>query len=298
MTTTPAEWATGRGLARRRRHEAIAKGFLFVASGTSLVILAVLLTRLAIDGVPALSAAFFTNPYSPLNIRTGTAGILDAIWASVVVLALTMLFAVPLGVGGAVYLNEYATKNRFTDLIETTIANLAGVPSVVYGLLGLAVFVRFLALGATMLTAALTMATLVLPIILVATQEALKAVPDTVRQASYGLGATKWQTVRHHILPTAMSGILTGNILAMSRAAGETAPLLVITLPVYTTLIGFAPTDPGTPLQLRIYYLAQDPRVAAHELAAGAIVVLVAVTLLLNLSAILLRNRYNKLVQW
>ena len=283
---------------RRRRKEQIAKGVLLVAASTSVVILAALIIRLILDGYAALDLDFFTGRYMPSKVKTGESGILDAILVSVVLLFFTMLFAIPLGLGAGIYLNEYAKDNWFRRSVESWIANLAAVPSVVYGLLGLAVFVRFLALGTTIIAAALTMALLILPILVVSTQEALKAVPNSVREASFGLGATRWQTVRSHVLPNALPGILTGNILAMSRAAGETAPLIVIGLPVFVTLLEFGPFGTGTPLQLRVFNLAQLPGPEALQMAAGAIIVLVAVTLLLNLAAILLRNRYLKRAQW
>lgn len=296
MTAGP--FAPDAALRRRQVKEKLAQALLFAASSLSVLILAVLLGRLLWDGLPAVDWGFLTDKYSPLALLTGTTGIGDAIVASAVILVFTMLFAVPLGVAGAIYLNEYATRGRLTRMIEATIANLAGVPSVVYGLLGLAIFVRFLQIGANMLAAALTLGVLILPIIIVSSQEALKAVPNQLREASFGLGATKWQTVRHHVLPYALPGILTGNILALSRAAGETAPLLVIGLPVYTTMVGVGPLDPGTPLQTRIFFLANDPRATAQELAAGAVVVLLAVTLLLNLAAIVLRHRLSDRIKW
>lgn len=283
---------------KRRRDERIAKGILLGAASVSVLILALLIIRLIVDGIGAFSPSFFLSVYTPSGVKSGAAGILDALIASVIILIITMLFAIPLGLGGAIYINEYAKDNWFRRSVENWIANLAAVPSVVYGLLGLAVFVRFMQMGANMLAAGLTLALLILPILIVSSQEALKSVPMSLREASYGMGATTWQTVRHHVLPSAMPGILTGNILAMSRAAGETAPVLIIGLPTYMTLLRFAPTDPGTPLQLRIYYLAQLPGAQATQMAAGAIIVLVVATLLLNLAAIILRSRLSKRTQW
>lgn len=297
--------AGGPELRRRQANERRAKALLFVASGLTVVILVFLVIRLTIDGLPALSLDFFTNPHRPTAISAddgvglyGPAGILDAVVATLVLLVLTMLISVPIGVGGAIYLNEYARQGRFKRMIESWIANLAAVPSVVYGLLGLAVFVRFFVLGPNLLAAALTMSLLVLPIIIVASQEALRSVPNALREASDGLGATRWQTVRHHVLPNAIPGILTGNILALSRAAGETAPLLVIGVPGYVTVMGFGPTDLGTPLQVRIFFLAQNAQPNAIELAAGAILVLLVLTLGLNLIAIVLRHRLSKKTRW
>ncbi len=292
------------GMKARRRRETLAKYVLLGGALFSMAALAVLLVRLLMDGLPYMDVAFWTNKYSPLGIRRGDSGILDSLFSSVVILAMTMLFAVPVGTAAGIYLYEYAPRNRLTDWIRATVSNLAGVPSVVYGLLGLAIFVRLMAdvtgrpSGATNLAAALTLGVLILPILIVSTEEALKTVPDSVRQASLGLGATKWQTIRHHVLPYALPGVLTGQVLALSRAAGETAPLLVIMIPTYTTILGFGPFDVGTPLQVRAYSLAQDSRRAAIEDAGAAIVVLLLATLLLNLAAIALRHRLSKKIKW
>ncbi len=298
---TPAHvlFARDVSLARRMRTQRVAEVLLGSAAALAVLILALLVTRLAFDGVRALSWTFFTSPYSPLDLLLGRpTGVADSLLASLVVLVFTMLFAVPVGVAGAVYLNEYAAEGRFRRFVQGWIANLAAVPSVVYGLLGLAVFVRFFLLGPNMLAASLTLALLILPVVIVSTQEALKAVPGSIREASFAMGATRWQTVRHHVLPSALPGILTGNILALSRAAGETAPLIVIGVPTYTTLVSFDPRDSGTPLQLKIFSLAREAGAGAHELAAGAVIVLVAATLLLNLAAILIRHRLSKSTRW
>lgn len=287
-------------LRRRHRREKIAHGVLAVAAISCVGILATLIIRLLMDGIPHMSTAFWTSVYSPTALRTGigTTGILDAIQASVTVLAVTMAVALPVGTAAAIYLHEYAPDNRFTRLLRQTIRNLAGVPSVVYGLLGLAIFVRSMDLGASLLAASLTLAALILPIIIVASEEALKTVPSSIRDASLALGATKWQTIRHHVLPYALPGILTGNILALSRAAGETAPLLVVGIPAYVSQIGFSPMDQGTPLQVRIYFLASDASHAAQDLAMAAVVVLLAATLLLNLGAMIIRQRMSKKIKW
>ncbi len=291
-------------LKARRRKEKWAQFILLAGASFSLIALVVLLTRLLMDGLPFMDLAFWTSRYSPSGIRRGQSGIVDALVSSLVVLVMTMLFAVPVGTAAGIYLYEYAPKRRLTDWIRATVSNLAGVPSVVYGLLGLAIFVRLMSdisglpAGATNLAAALTLGVLILPILIVSTEEALKTVPDSVRQASLGLGATKWQTIRHHVLPYSLPGILTGQVLALSRAAGETAPLLVIGIPTFTTILGFGPLDVGTPLQVRAYFLAQDSRRAAIEDAGAAIVVLLAATLLLNLAAIVLRHRLSKKIKW
>ncbi|MGB0652536.1 MAG: phosphate ABC transporter permease PstA [Thermoplasmatota archaeon] len=290
-------------LKRRRRTERVAKGILVVGSLVSIAALAALLARMLSDGVPHMTLNFWTLDYSPRGLRNGESGILDALLSSLAVLAGTLLFAVPIGTAAGIYLHEYAAKSRLTEWIRATVSNLAGVPSVVYGLLGLAIFVRGfetvldLPPGATNLAASLTLGVLILPILIVATEEALKTVPASARQASLALGATQWQTIRSHVLPYSLPGILTGQILALSRAAGETAPLLIIGIPTFA-LFGFGPLDVGTPLQVRAYFLAQDPREAAINMAAASIVVLLLATLVLNLAAIVLRNRLQKRIRW
>ena len=222
------------------------------------------------------------------------AGIRSAILGSLWLLTLVAAMSFPLGVGAAVYLEEYAPRNRLTNLLQTNIANLAGVPSIVYGLLGLAVFVRFLSLERSLLAGAATLSLLVLPLVIIAAREAIRAVPDSLREAAYALGATRWQAIRHHVLPAALPGILSGTILALSRAGGETAPLLIIGA---LTFIAFDPVsvmDPFTVLPIQIFNWTADPREEFHALAAGAIVVLLGVLLLMNAAAILIRNRYER----
>jgi phosphate transport system permease protein len=239
-----------------------------------------------------------------------TAGIRTAILGSLWTIFFTILTAFPLGVGAAVYLEEYAGDNRLNRLIQTNINNLAGVPSIVYGILGLAILVRGLepltsgaifgvgdpttANGRTVLSAGLTLGLLVLPIVIINAQEAIRAVPQSLRKASYAVGATKWQTVRAHVLPNAMSGILTGTILAVSRAFGETAPLVVIGA---STAINFDPASPFskfTTLPIQIYQWTARPQDEFRALAAAAILVLLIMLVALNATAILLRNRYSQ----
>lgn len=293
-------FATSAGLLRRRRKERVMKTVLMAGSSLSVLILAVLLFQMLRDGLPAFDPAFFTQSYNPSAFYggAGSLGILDSILATMTVLAMTMLFAVPIGTAAGIYLHEYAVPGRLTNGIRATVANLAAVPSIVYGLLGLAVFVTLMSLGATNIASALTLAVLILPILIVATEEALKTVPRSVRDASLAVGATKWQTVRSHVLPYALPGILTGQILALSRAAGETAPLIVLGIPVFTPGAGTGPLDQGTPLQVRAFNLASDPNRLGAEMAAGAILVLLLATLLLNLAAIVLRARLSRKIQW
>ncbi len=295
---------TDSNLNRRERNEKIWKTILGAASLVSVALLILLLVRMLADGLGSMGADFWTNTFRPSQISSGRAGVLDSILNTIVVLAMTMAFALPLGIAAGVYLHEYAGTSKLTDWIRATVSNLAAVPSVVYGLLGLAIFVRGMAnltggvAQATNLSMALTLGVLVLPVVIVATEEALKTVPMAAREASLAMGATKWQTIRHHVLPYALPGILTGNILALSRAAGETAPLLVLTVPTFVTKLDFTPLGVGTPLQVRAYSLTGDPRAAALDLAAGVIVVLLVATLILNLLAIVLRDRISHRIRW
>jgi phosphate transport system permease protein len=238
------------------------------------------------------------------------AGIRTAILGSLWTIAITILFAFPIGVGSAIFLEEYADDNRLNQLIQTNINNLAGVPSIIYGMLGLAIFVRILqpltsgaalgltdpaeATGRTILSAGLTLGLLVLPLIIINAQEAIRAVPGTLRQASYGLGATKWQTIWHHVLPSAVPGILTGTILAISRAIGETAPLVVVGAATYITFDPSSPFSKFTTLPIQIYQWTARPQVEFRNLAAAAILALLALLLSLNAVAVVLRNRYKR----
>jgi phosphate transport system permease protein len=238
------------------------------------------------------------------------AGIRTAILGSLWTIAITILIAFPLGIGAAIYLEEYAEPNRINRLIQTNINNLAGVPSIIYGMLGLAIFVRSLASitsgaafgvdgsagmnGRTILSAGLTLALLVLPLIIINGQEAIRSVPNSLRQASYGLGATKWQTVWSHVLPNAIPGILTGTILAISRAFGETAPLVVVGAATYITMDPSGPFSRFTTLPIQIYQWTARPQEEYRNLAAATILVLLVLLLTLNAAAIFLRNRYSR----
>lgn len=280
---------------RRRLQERVAKTALLASSAVSLVVLGWLLWRTAAVGLPLLSLDFLTGFPSRSAAR---AGIYPALLGSLWLGLLTLAVAVPVGVAAGVYLNEYARATRTTRVLRTSIANLAGVPSVVFGLLGLAIFVRTFGWGPVVLAGAATLALLSLPMIIVATEEALKAIPGAVREAAYGLGATRWQVVRHHVLPYAMPGILTGSILALARAVGETAPLIVVG---GATAIFFLPDGPMslyTALPLQTFYWAANPKPEFRELAAAGTVVLLAFILTLNAAAILLRNRYQKRIKW
>jgi phosphate transport system permease protein len=201
-------------------------------------------------------------------------------------------------VGAAIYLQEYARKTRLTRIIETNISNLAGVPSIVYGILGLALFVRALQLDRSLISGALTMSLLILPIIIISSQEAILAVPNSIREASYALGATKWQTIRHHVLPNALPGILTGNILALSRAIGETAPLIMIGALTFIAFTPTSPRDPFTVLPIQIFNWVSRPQEEFRFLAAAGIIVLLVFLLAMNAAAILLRNKYQRHLKW
>jgi phosphate transport system permease protein len=258
------------------------------------VTLVVLLADVLVDGVKWLSPTFFTEFPSRLPAR---AGIKSALYGTIWLMGLVALISFPLGVAAAVWLEEYARKGWFQTAIQTNIANLAGVPSIVYGILGLAIFVRWmfaLTGGRSVISGALTISLLVLPILIIAGQEAIRAVPNSIREASYGLGATKWQTVRHHVLPNAMPGILTGTILALSRAIGETAPLIMIGALTFIAFVPDGPRDQFTVLSIQVYNWVSRPQDDFRGLAAAAIIVLLALLLSMNALAIWLRNRYRK----
>lgn len=244
-----------------------------------------------------LNLDFLINPGSS---TPSEAGVRTALLGSVWVIAITVLFAFPIGVGAAIYLEEYASRSRINQIIETNIRNLAGVPSIIYGLIGLAIFVRALAFitdGRTLLSAGLTMGLLILPVIVINAQEALRAVPSSIREASLGLGATKWQTIWNQVLPAAMPGILTGTILAMSRAIGETAPLIVIGASTFIVFDPNGPLSKFTALPIQIYQWTSRPQDQFRDIAAAAIIVLLALLLTLNASAIFLRQRFKRKLQ-
>lgn len=234
---------------------------------------------------------------SPMSGNAAVAGIRTAILGSVWVIVITVAFAFPIGVGAAIYLEEYATDTPLNNLIETNIRNLAGVPSIIYGLLGLAIFVRALetiTAGRTVLSAGLTMGLLILPVIIINSQEAIRAVPSSIREASFGLGATRWQTIWNQVLPAAMPGILTGTILALSRAIGETAPLIVIGASTFILSDPSSPLSRFTALPIQIYQWTARPQPEFRAAAAGAIIVLLILLLTMNASAIFLRQRYRR----
>jgi phosphate transport system permease protein len=282
-------------IAGRKTKAGVVQWLLFAVTALAMVILAVLIWDIASSGARWLSLDLLTNTPSR---KPEEAGLRPALLGTLWVIGLTALFAFPVGVGAAVYLEEYAPDNRWTRLLKTNIANLAGVPSVVYGLLGLGVFVSMLAFDRTLLSGALTMALLILPVIIIASQEAIRAVPPSLRQAAYALGATRWQVARDHVIPAAMPGILTGIILSMSRAIGETAPLLVVGASAYVTFNPTGFTSRYTVLPVQIYEWARRPQQDFQDLAAAAIIVLLVLLLILNAAAILLRQRFSKKANW
>jgi phosphate transport system permease protein len=268
---------------------------VFVATVIGLVVLAVLLVDVAKDGVPWLSWSFIMS--FPSSIPTN-AGIYPALLGSLWLLALTALVSVPLGIGAAVYLQEYATDTWLNRLVEVNISNLAGVPSIIYGLLGLGIFVNLLGPitgGPSIISGALTLGLLILPVIIIATREALRAIPDSVREAGFALGATHWEVIRSHLLPMALPGALTGTILALSRAIGETAPLIVVGAATYLTFAPDGPLSRYSALPIQIYYWVSQPQPEFQVgLAAAGIIVLMVVLILTNSFAIWLRNKYQR----
>ncbi|MBP2241628.1 phosphate transport system permease protein [Cytobacillus eiseniae] len=265
---------------------------LFMAATTfGLLVLGILLYRVITQGIGYLDFQFLQNLPSRKPEQAGVkTALIGTIWLMGVVAPVTLL----LGVGTAIYLEEYARKNRFTRFIQVNISNLAGVPSIVFGLLGLTVFVRALALGTSILAAGFTMSLLVLPIIIVASQEAIKAVPKELREASFGMGATKWQTILNVVLPAAIPGILTGGILALSRAIGETAPLVVLGLPLFLAFLPKSVFDMFTVLPMQIYNWTGRPQEEFQGVAAAGIIVLLTMLIIMNSIAVYIRNKFQK----
>jgi phosphate transport system permease protein len=265
------------------------------ATLTGIAALAVLLVTVAGDGLGRLSWDF-VNSFPSRHPEE--AGIKAALYGTLWLMGFTALFAVPLGIGAAIYLEEFAPRNLFTRIIETNINNLAGVPSIVYGILGLAVFVRVLDLGQSILAGSLTMALLILPIIIVAAREGLRAVPQSIRDGSYALGATRWQAVRFQVLPVALPAMMTGVILALSRAIGETAPLIFLGALLYIPYTPSGPMDRFTALPIQIFNWVSRPQDEFKVDAAAGILVLLIVLLAMNGVAIILRNWFERKRSW
>jgi len=280
-----------RDLAGRRRGDRIFGNMGLAATVLGLVVLGVLIGDVAKDGLPNLNWDFITSFPSR---RPSEAGILSALVGSVYMIGLVAAIALPLGVGAAIFLEEYEKRGWLANVIQINIQNLAGVPSVVYGLLGLGLFVRLLAFERSLLSGALTMSLLVLPIIIIAAQEAIKAVPPSLREAAYGLGATKWQVIWHVVLPSAFPSILTGVILALSRAIGESAPLITIGALTFIAFLPDSPFSPFTVLPIQIFNWVSRPQAGFHDRAAAGILLLLAVLLSMNAIAVYLRNKLQR----
>ena len=284
-------WRGIPNLNSRHRRAARARVLFTALTWLGVLLLAILLARVARQGIGWVDWQFLTSFPSRFPEK---AGILSALVGTLWLIGLTALISVPVGVASAIYLEEFARAGRLKSFIEINISNLAGVPSIVYGLLGLAVFVRGLALGRSVLAGALTMSLLILPVIIIAAREAVKAVPQSLRRGAMALGATRWQTVRHHVLPSALPGILTGVILALSRAIGETAPLIMIGALTFIAFTPEGPMDDFTALPIQIFNWTARPQKEFHALAAAGILVLLAVLLLMNAGAVLMRHRSQR----
>jgi phosphate transport system permease protein len=259
-----------------------------------LIMLVIFIGGILIDGLSRIDWAFITDLPSR---KAEKSGIWTPLMGSVWILILTTLIAFPISVAAGVYLEEYAKKNRLSALLEINISNLAGVPSIIYGLLGLEVFVRIMNLGASVLAGALTLSLLILPIIIVATREAIKAVPNSIRDASYALGASKWQTIWNQVLPASSGGILTGVILAISRAVGETAPLIVVGALAYVPFAPKGPLDQFSVLPIQIFNWISRPQQGFIDNAAAAIIILLLITFIMNGIAVYFRNKWQKKLQ-
>ncbi len=295
-------------IAKQKRWDLVFVILGIVALGIGVLTFLALFIDMVIDGFPRLSAKFFTEFPSR---RAGDAGILSAWVGTILVMFVTAVVAVPLGVAAGIYLEEYAPRSWITDIIEINISNLAGVPSIIYGLLALGLFVYAFGLGQSVLTAGLTLALLILPIVIVATREAIRSIPGSIREGAYALGATKWQMVKDHIVPYAFPGILTGVIIGMARAIGETAPIITIGA---LTFIAFLPPAPVTPtfpfvsfewlsapftvMPIQIFNWTSRPGQDFHANAAAAAFVLVLMTLSMNALAIYLRYRLRRSIKW
>lgn len=295
-------------IARQKNMDAMFAVLGLMSLMVGMLTLSALIIDLAIDGLPRLSWDFFTSFPSRFAER---AGILSAWVGTTLVMLVTALSAVPLGVAAGIYLEEYAPKNWMTDVIEINIANLAGVPSIIYGLMALGLFVYQFNFGQSILAAGLTLALLVLPIVIIATREAIRSIPSSIREASYALGATEWQTVKDHVLPYSVGGILTGMIIALSRAIGETAPLITIGALTFIAFLPEAPIkseapfvsfqwimDPYTVLPIQMFNWVSRPQAEFQLNAAAAGLVLMVMVLLMNGLAIYIRYRFRKRIKW
>jgi phosphate transport system permease protein len=295
-------------IARHKRWDFVFGVIGIIALMIGVLTFTALFVDMAIDGIPRLKPEFFTNFPSR---KPDQAGILSAWVGSTLVMVVTAFFAVPLGIAAGVYLEEYAPKNWVTDIIEINITNLAGVPSIVYGLLALGLFVYTFGFGQSILSAGLTLALLILPVVIVATREAIRSIPQSIREGSYALGATQWQTTKDHIIPYSAAGILTGVIIGMARAIGETAPVITIGALTFIAFLPPAPVTAAPPfvsfewllspfsvMPIQMFNWTSRPEAAFHQNAAAAGFVLVLMTLAMNGLAIWLRYRLRKKIKW
>ena len=295
-------------IAKHKRWDLIFAGVGLLSLAIAGLTFAALAIDMAIDGSPRLSWDFFANFPSR---RPAQAGILSAWIGTTLVMLVTAAAAIPVGVAGAVYLEEYAPKNWFTAIIEINITNLAGVPSIVYGLLALGLFVYQFGFGQSILSAGLTLALLILPIVIVATREAIRSIPSAIREAAYAVGATKWQTTWNHVLPYSLPGVMTGVIIGMARAIGETAPIITIGALTFIAFLPPAPLSaqfpflsfdwlmaPFTVMPIQMFNWTSRPEAAFHENAAAAGLVLLFMTLSMNALAIYIRFRLRKRIKW
>lgn len=283
-------------LAARKRWARLWSVLFAALSVVGLVFLVVLLFRVFSVGWQYVSIDFLRN--KPSRLDPESSGVYQAVLGSLWVIGLTGMIATPVGVAAAIYLEEFAANNRLTRFIHVNIANLAGVPSVVYGMLGLAMFVRLFKLERSVISGALTLSLLVVPVVIIASREALVAVPSSIRHAAFAMGATRWQTVRSHVLPSAIPGIMTGVILAVSRAIGEAAPLLVVGAATYITFAPESLKDPFTVLPLQIYQWTDEPQQVFHKLAATGIIVLLGILIPMNAIAIGIRALHERRKAW
>lgn len=276
---------------KRRKKNSIFHGLLLLTIAFSIMVLALLFYQILSVGLGWLNWEFITSMPSRFPKK---AGIYSALIGSIWTIGLTAIISLPLGVGTAIYLEEYSNKKSiFNKLLQLNISNLSGVPSIVYGMLGLAVFVRFLNLGRSILAGSLTLTLLILPVIIVSSQEAIKSVPNSLREGSHALGVTKWQTITGVVLPYSMPGILTGSILAISRAMGEAAPLIIVGAAGYINFLPKGPMDSFTVLPIQIYNWTSRPQADFQHVASAGIIVLIILLLCMNALAIFVRNKYQ-----
>jgi phosphate transport system permease protein len=278
-------------LRKRQRKSLYFARLCAIVTWSSVLLLGVLLYQVSVDGLGWIDWQFISSFPSRFPER---AGIKSALVGTLWLIGLIAVISIPIGVSSALYLEEFAKPGKINKFIEVNISNLAGVPSIVYGILGLAIFVRYFALERSLLSGALTMSLLILPVIIIASREAIRTVPMSIRHAAYSLGATRWQTAWAHVLPASFPGIMTGVILALSRAIGETAPLIMIGALTFVAFLPAGPMDSFTAMPIQIYNWISRPQQEFHDLAAAGIIVLLAALLIMNATAIYIRNKTER----